>query len=66
MVQCIHQIQDSLTYQMQMSSLKNMWSIKNPGHIQMIQFVDETHLTQQKGNPSDPDSPGHPTHFQPW
>ena len=39
---------------------------KNPGHIQIIQFADETHLTQQKSNPIDPDSPGHLTHFQPY
>ena len=25
-----------------------MWSIKNQGHIQIIQFVDETHVTYQK------------------
>ena len=46
--------------------LKNMWSIKNPGHMQIIYFADETHLTHQKSDPSDADSPGHPTHFQSW
>ena len=25
-----------------------MWSIKNPGHTQIIYFADETHLTHQK------------------
>ena len=28
--------------------------------------MDETHLTHQKSDPSDLDSPDHPTHFQPW
>ena len=28
--------------------------------------MDETHLTHQKSDPSDPHCPGHPTHFQPW
>ena len=39
--------------------LKNVWY---SGHIQ---FADETHLTLQKSDPSDPDCPGYPTHFQP-
>ena len=43
-----------------------MQLLKYPGHIQIIQFVDETHLTLQKSDPSDPHCPGHPTHFQPW
>ena len=42
--------------------LKNMRYL---GHIQIIYFVDETHLTHQKSDPTDPDCPGHPTHFQP-
>ena len=35
-----------------------------PGHIQIIWFADETHLTRQKSDPTDPDYPGHPTHLQ--
>ena len=49
MVQSIHQTQGSLANQMPMSiSKEHVWSIKNLGHIQIIQFADETHLTHQK------------------
>ena len=57
--QCIHQTKSSLTYQM---PTKNMWYL---GHIQINLFVDETHLTHQKSDPSDPYYLGHSTHFQP-
>ena len=43
--------------------LKNLWSIKNPGHIQIIWWDP---LDPPKSDPSDSDSLGHLTHFQPW
>ena len=63
MVQCIDQTQGSLTYQMLMSFSKEHACdlLYNPGHI----FPDEAHLTHKKSDPSDTDSPDHPTHFQP-
>ena len=61
--QCIHQTQSLLTYQMPtLFSKEHVIS----GRIQIILFVDETHLTHQKSDPSDPDCLGYLTHFQPW
>ena len=60
--QCIHQIQSSLTYQMPtLFSSKQLISGSHPDNL----VCDETQLTRQKGDPSDPDCLGHLTHFQP-
>ena len=48
MIQYIHQTQSSLIYQMPMLFSKEHVIYKNPGHIQIIQFADETRLTHQK------------------
>ena len=55
--QYIHQTKHSLTYQMP--------TLFSKDHV-TFGFEDEAHLTHQKSDPSDPDCPGHPTHFQPW
>ena len=61
--QCIHQTQNSCTYQMPaLFSKEHVISGSHPDNL----VVDVTHLTHQKSDPSDPDFPGHPTHFQPW
>ena len=62
---CIHHTQNSLTQLCTSFKFQHCF-LKNMQYPQIIQFADETHLTHQKSDPSDPDCLGHLTHFQPW
>ena len=61
--QCIHQTQSSLTYQMPtLFSKEHVISGSHPDNLAC--GLDP--LDPPKSDPSDPDFPGHLTHFQPW